>query len=316
MTTASPQTDASSDVFDRILGRKGDVARLEPATKAAAKNIVPELTKALEEADIEMEVEFTGHGEKTVEALFENVGGEGTVCTLLGTEERGPLVYVMCDNAAAGVLAEVMLGGNPDLVPVSVKRPPSAIEKDLIGSFGDIVGKALKAAVHTSDTPQYLRVATTMDEMRAGGGSQPVFGFDLDLQFGSAQARLTVALSHRFLLQMERRSDPVRRPAHSAGERRRNARAMTVNVPVTASIALDAMTLKELAALSKGAVIALPETDGANVRLKVSGRPLYDCALGRKGEHYALSLRRPHRALEQVLEGIASGATRKENENE
>ena len=37
MTEAATQTELSKDVFDRLLGRKGDAARLDPAINAIAK---------------------------------------------------------------------------------------------------------------------------------------------------------------------------------------------------------------------------------------------------------------------------------------
>jgi flagellar motor switch protein FliM len=67
---------------------------------------------------------------------------------------------------------------------------------------------------------------------------------------------------------------------------------------------LPAITLGELGALRPGDVLALSEEGNANVKLKVKGRPLYECSLGRKGANYAMCLERPHEAMADALSGI------------
>lgn len=305
--TLAPAKTERSEVFDRILGLKGDMSRLEPAIRAAAKSLASEMQASYAAAGIAFEIELESHGDTTLDALFD-AGDGGRICVLLGDSSRGPLAYMTCDYAGAGTIGEIMLGGDPELVPAVVKRPPTSLERQLIGQFSNIAGKALKAALQTPAPPSFLRVAIDMEELRGGDEAQPLVGFDITASFGEATLKLTFALTHRFLLQMERRKNPMRRPSGSTGKSAaktaRNARAMTVAVPVTATIALDPMSLRELAGLRPGMVLPLPETDGANVRLKARGRPLYDCSLGRKGANYALSLHRPHQALNEALNGI------------
>lgn len=302
MTSAPVPSSTSNDVYDRLLGRKGDEARLEPAIRAAEKNLGQELQKAVDEAGLDLEVAFESQAPVSVDKLLAKQES-GTVCSLLGAAGRDPLAYLQCDFAAAGVLSEIMLGANPELPLVPLKRAPTGLERNLIGRFATVAGKAMKNALSTPNAPEFIRIVTSADELRLGGDSEPLVGFRFKLQFGSTEAKIQLALSHRLLLQMERRANPVRKPAGSQEKPRQNKNAMAVSVPVTGSISLDAMSLFDLSLLKPGAVLPLPESS-ANVRLKVKGRPIYECSLGRKGTNYALCLQRPHKALNEALSGI------------
>lgn len=303
MNKASAPPDKTAEIFDRLLGRKGDASRLDPSCKAITKFLPQRLQAALKKAGFEIAVEYVEKHNSSATALFARYKG-GAACVLLATKPPGASAYVICDYPAMGVVSEFMLGGDPEFAALTANRAPSATERDLVCQFGDLVGEALQTVLASADRPASIRVALDANEIRDGGSSGDVVAFDLKFRFGSVEPLVTVAVTHSFLLQMARPApETVRKP--TAGHRGAgNRNALAVKVPVSGSVTMPAITLGELAALRTGDILPLAESGEASVRMKVKGSTLYECNLGRKGANYALCLQRPHRPMSEVLSGI------------
>jgi len=208
-----------------------------------------------------------------------------------------------------------VLGGDPEFASLSASRPPTEMERELTRQFGGLVGEALQTTLGVRDLPKALRIIQKADEIRDGEDEEPVVAFDIQMAFGEAKPVLTLAITHHMMLQMARpaqetikKPKPAAEPAKTGQAPKEqvkpNRNALTVKVPVNGSIRLPAITLGDLRRLQPGDVLALSEEGDANVKLKVKGRPLYDCSLGRKGAHYAMCLERPHEAMADALSGI------------
>ncbi|MAS05093.1 MAG: hypothetical protein CL534_10465 [Ahrensia sp.] len=311
MEKPAAPVENNMEIFDRLLGRKGDAARLEPAAKAIAKYLPQRLPTVLKKAGFDVRVEFSEKHNSSATALFARYKS-GAACILLATKTPSAVAYVICDYPAAGILSEIMLGGDPEFATLSASRAPTATEKDLVCQFGDLVGQALQTTLSTKDCPSSVRVALDADDIRESGNAGEVIAFDLKLGFGAAEPVVTVAVTHSYMLQMARAApETIRKPSpNSHGET--NRKALSIKVPVTGAVTMPPMTLGELAALSTGDVLPLSESGETNVRMKVKGRPLYECNLGRKGANYALCLERPHRAMSEALNGIGIPLTESE----
>lgn len=303
MSEAAAPIDQGTEIFDRLLGRKGDAARLEPACKAIAKFLPQRLQSALKKAGFDVEVEYADKHNSSATALFARYKN-GAACVLLSSSPPSVSAYVICDFPATGAISEIMLGGDPEFATLTANRAPTATERDLACQFGDLVGEALQTVLSTDGRPASVRVALDADDIREGGNGGDVVAFDLKLRFGEAEPLISVAVTHSFLLQMARPApETIRRP--SAGAKSgSNRNALAVKVPVTGSVNMPPITLGELAALRTGDMLPLSESGDASVRMKVKGRPLYECSLGRQGASYALCLQRPHRPMSEVLSGI------------
>jgi flagellar motor switch protein FliM len=79
---------------------------------------------------------------------------------------------------------------------------------------------------------------------------------------------------------------------------------------------LNTLTLGDIAGLHEGKVIPFPSGAESGVRLKVKGRPLYECSLGRQGTNFALCLQKPHKVMDEVLTGIGVPTIDTEDEDE
>lgn len=314
MSEAQVQTEPNTEIFDRLLGRKGDATRLDPAIHALSRFFGERLQKVLHKAGFEAEFEITAHhhtGAKEVTGKLES----GALCIFLGAQASHPLAFLVADFPATSVIAELVLGGDPEFASLSASRPPTAMERELTQQFGGLVGEALQTTLAVPDTPKALRIIQKADEIRDGEDEEPVVAFDIQMTFGEAKPVLTLAITHHLMLQMARpvqetvkkpqpAAAPAKGPAPKEAAATPNRNALTVKVPVSGSIVLPPITLGELGRLRAGDVLALSEEGNANVKLKVKGRPLYDCSLGRKGANYAMCLERPHEAMADALSGI------------
>jgi flagellar motor switch protein FliM len=303
MSVSSSPKDYDREVFDRILGRKGDAARLEPACKAIKKFLAQRLQAILQKNGLDVAAEFSESHNSSATALFARYKS-GAACVVLSAKPPSAAAYVICDYPAAGILSEIMLGGDPEFAALSSNRKPTATECDLMRQFADLVGQALQTSLSTKDLPTGVRVAFNADDLRDGGNGGSVVAFDLTLQFGNARPVISVAITHAYMLQMAREEpETIRKPA-ARGHASTNRSALTIKVPASGSVTMPPMTLGELAMLRPGDVLPLSESGDATVRLRVKGQPLYECSLGRKGANYALCLQRPHRAMSEALNGI------------
>lgn len=314
MSEAQVQTEVNTEIFDRLLGRKGDATRLDPAIHALSRFFGERLQGVVRKAGFEAEFEITGHRHTGAKEAMEKLEA-GALCVFLGAQASHPLAFLIADFPAASVIAELVLGGDPEFASLSASRPPTAMERELTRQFGGLVGEALQTTLAVPDAPKALRIIQKADEIRDGEDEESVVAFDIQMTFGEAKPVLTLAITHHLMLQMARPAqETVKKPQPAAAPARKglaaketttpNRNALAVKVPVSGSVLLPAITLGELGRLRAGDVLALSEEGNANVKLKVKGRPLYDCSLGRKGAHYAMCLERPHEAMADALSGI------------
>jgi flagellar motor switch protein FliM len=302
MTEAPEQTEATKEIYARILGRKGDETRLEPAIKATVKTLAADITAAFATAELDVGLTLGEHGEKKAGELFKD-HSKGAVCALLGRGTSGPEAYLVFGYPVSGVVADIMLGSDPELSMPGPNRAPTALECDLIRQFANLVANGLQTTLSVNEPPEFLRIALKADEIRGAGSTDSVVSFNLSLGFGPKPQNVTLAVTHHLLLQAARLSQQTTINPEIAKQPPRNPSALTIKVPATGSIPLDLMTLGDVSKLRVGDVLPMPEA-ADNVRLKVKGRTLYECSLGRKGPHYAICLQRPHKALTDVLNGI------------
>jgi hypothetical protein len=61
MSEAQAQTDPNTEIFDRLLGRKGDATRLDPAIHAVVPVLQRAVARRLQKAGFEAEFEITAH---------------------------------------------------------------------------------------------------------------------------------------------------------------------------------------------------------------------------------------------------------------
>ena len=286
MTEALAHTDQNREIFDHLLGRKGDATRLDPSIHTMSRHFGERLHGILEKAGFEAAFEVTAFRHTTAANALSKLNS-GAICAFLGAQASHPLAFLIVDFPAASIVSEILLGGDPEYASLSASRPPTAMERDLVRQFGDLVGKALQSTLSVEECPKAIRLIQKLDEIRDGEEEEPVVTFDLTLTFGEAKPVLSLAITHHMLLQMARPAqETIKRPhvvvetgkstapKHVAPKRpAQNRTALTVKVPVTGSILLPAITLGDLRRLGPGDVLPLSEEGNANVKLKVKGRP-------------------------------------------
>lgn len=314
MSEAQAQTVQNAEIFDRLLGRKGDATRLDPAIHAMLRFFGERLQSTLQKAGFDADFEITGHRHTSAKEALSKVD-TGAVCAFIGAQASHPLAFMIADYPAASVIAELVLGGDPEFASLSASRAPTAMECELVRQFGDLAGEALQTTLAIKERAKALRIIQKTEEIRDGEDEEPVVAFDVQIAFGEAKPVLSLAITHHMMLQMARPVQETIKKPHQAETpakgiapkemaAKQNRNALTVKVPVTGSILLPAITLGQLGALRPGDVLALSEEGNANVKLKVKGSPLYDCSLGRKGANYAMCLEHPHEAMADALSGM------------
>jgi flagellar motor switch protein FliM len=323
MSEAQAQTDPNTEIFDRLLGRKGDPSRLDPAIHAVSRFFSERLHSVVHKAGFEAEFEVTAHRHTSAKEALGKLES-GAVCAFLGAHASHPLAFLVADYPATSVISELVLGGDPEFASLSASRPPTAMESELVQQFSGLVGEALRTTLSIAETPKALRIIQKADEIRDGEDEEPVVAFDIQMMFGEAKPVLSLAITHHMMLQMARPvRETIKKPQPAAASimghapkeaSTPNRNALTVKVPVSGSVLLPPISLGELGVLRPGDVLALSEEGNATVKLKVKGRPLYDCSLGRKGANYAMCLERPHEAMADALSGIGLAMPNQDSE--
>lgn len=302
MTGTTAISDRSRDVFDRLLGRKGDTARLDPAIGAVMKFLPRRFEDALRAFGADATISLENH-ERTSAVAAMAKHRQGALCVVFGARANNPAAFLICDYPAVNLIAEMMLGGDPEFATLTAGRKPSAMERALFQQFAEMARQALQTTLATAETTACLRLADSPDQIRNGEEDTPVISFRTTLGFGDARPAIDLAVTEAALLQMARPvHETMRQPARHTGATNRSA--LAVRVPVTGSVMLTPITLGELAGLRPGDVLPFPEDQEGRVKLKAKGHPLYDCGIGRKGHNYALCLQRPHKAMTEALSSL------------
>jgi len=216
------------------------------------------------------------------------------------------------DARALSFLVSVVLGGDPDIPPPPLNRPPSRVELDVAALAFDVFASALNGTGTRSlglRLPAPQPVAGPGELKRLVVRDGPGIRISFSLGTGPEAGSLTAWIPHRVILQTRAAvgggaGDP---PAPVQWRQRFSDEVRRSKVQVTATIPLMKLPLAALADLKPGQVLELQENAPKETHLSVRNRPVFVCEFGRLGQNYTVRIRQPFDDRQAVLDGLLAG---------
>ena len=81
---------------------------------------------------------------------------------------------------------------------------------------------------------------------------------------------------------------------------------MRSSVRLDATVPMAPMTLGDLARLTVGQVLEIPETAPTNTRLSARKKPLFTCEFGKSGQNFTVQILEPYDAGREFIDGLIS----------
>ncbi|MBP0441225.1 FliM/FliN family flagellar motor switch protein [Tianweitania sediminis] len=296
-------------IIEQLTGETGEPDRVAQAGRALAERALPALRESLNaELASAVDVEID---DVTVGRFAQARPSEGTFGTMaVAASETSPDALVLVsDAAAAALLVTALFGAEPDQPITPIDREPTATELDVIALTFEVFARVINGSGERSMTiklpiPEPL-AGKELAKRSLRDGPAVTLRFRLLLPGGSGTISLTmpqrVLLKHRALPEGEANAADPRWGAHFGEE------IMRSTVDLRATLAMERMTLGEIADLEVGQVLALPEGAQASTQLSSRGRTLFVCEFGKLGQNYTVRVSEEFDARKDFIDGLLPG---------
>ncbi|WEX08299.1 FliM/FliN family flagellar motor switch protein [Chelativorans sp. AA-79] len=314
--TAAPDNQAlmRNLVVERLVGATGDPRQVVEAARGAAMRALPAVQQVLGErfspslavdiADIDdVRLSEARPGQDSFDALV-----------VVPAASSPDALTMRLDPQALSLLVSIFLGGDPDIPPPPLDRPPSRIELDVAALAFEAFAEALNGTGGRSlglRLPVSQPLAGPVDFRRFVVRDGPGVRISFSLQGGRETGLLTAWIPHRVILEtrVSAGRDAPGAPAPAEWRQRFGDEVMRSKVEVTATIPLTKLSLGALAELREGQVLALHDTAPAQTRLSVRNRGIFVCEFGKLGQNYTVRIKQPFDDRQDVIEGLLAGQT-------
>lgn len=311
MTQAPSPAGMPRMIVERLVGATGDPERVVAAAQACVSRALPGMIEGLAK-ELATPVEFEVTAAEVVRLADCMPESESNEALVVAASSGSPdALTLQLDTTAIALLVNACFGGDPDLEPVPIERPLSAIEREtaamLFEAFARAInGKGQRAFDLKFPLPQPLSGA---DFKRLVTRDGPGVKVVVSVRTPVAGGEFRVLMPQRFLL--ENRSEMPADHAAAAVQRaawreRFGGEVMRAAVPLEAEVPMARMTLGEISALSVGQIIELPETAQASTRLLARGKTVFICEFGKVGQNYTVRVSQPYDAGREFIEGLIS----------
>ena len=311
MTTASSSksTQMRDLVVERLVGATGDPRQVLEAARNTAIRALPTLQEIfLEKWPAPLTIDIAGVEMVRLAELKPEPDSYDSLIVIPSAASRDALTMRL-DAQALSLLVSVLLGGDPDLPPPPLSRPPSKIELDVAALAFEAFAQALNGIGSRSlglrlPPPQPLAGSNDFRRLIVRDGP----GVRITFSLGSAEnaGLLTAWLPHRVILETRAPvgSDTSHSSAATEWSQRFGDEVLRSKVQVMATIPLLRMPLGRLAGLEAGQVLELQENAQKETWLSVRNRPVFVCEFGRLGQNYTVRITQPFDERQAVLDGL------------
>ncbi|WP_011579651.1 MULTISPECIES: FliM/FliN family flagellar motor switch protein [Chelativorans] len=294
-------------VVERLVGATGDLRQVTEAARTTAMRSLPVLQDIFQaKFSAPLVLDIAGVEVVRLAELKPEPDSFDALVVIPATDSRDALTMRL-DAQALSLLVSILLGGDPDIPPSPLDRPPSRIELDVarlvFGAFAQALnGTGSRSLGLRLPAPQPLAGPGDFKRflVRDGPGIRIAFS----LGAGPVSGILTAWLPHRIILKARAPAAEDDSPAHTQWKQRFGEEVRRSTVQVTATIPLTKLPLGALANLKPGQVLELQENAPRETRLSVRNRPVFVCEFGRLGQNYTVRIRQPFDDRQAVLDGL------------
>jgi flagellar motor switch protein FliM len=306
--TSDPLNPTQKRILEQLVGETGEPDRVLDAARALADRSLVSLRDGLNaELATPLEIELDAVAiTRFADAKPAPVGC--AAMTVAASQSSPDALVLVADANAVSLLLTALFGADTDQPVQPLTREPTATELDIVAMaferFADVVNGSGDRSM-TLNLPLPLPLAGKELERRVlRDGPAATIRFRLQSPGGAGVISMTmpqrVLLKHRGNESPDEGSKPVWRT-------RFGEEIMRSSVDLVATVALERMTLGEIANLQVGQVIALPEGAQSATRLSARGRPLYVCEFGKLGQNYTVRVSADYDAGKDFIDGLLPG---------
>lgn len=310
-STGADDVKASrSFIVERLIGDTGEPDHIIKAARSLGMRALPAIRDSLNEqvsSPIEIEVESISLA-RMAEARRDEVDNDALVVASSATSPDA--LMLVADSDAIALLLSALFGGDPEMPMSRIHRALTSIELELASVVFEATAKALNGSgVRALSIKFPMPPALSGKDLRKliirdGPAVRIVFS----LIAPSGEGKFTVMMPQRVLLL--HRGDPNTEMTEEQEEAVWTARfseeVMRSSVRLDAAVPMAPMTLGDLARLTVGQVLEIPETAPTNTRLSARKKPLFTCEFGKIGQNFTVQILEPYDAGREFIDGLIS----------
>lgn len=310
-STGADEVKASrSFIVERLIGDTGEPDHIIKAARSLGMRALPAIRDSLNEqvsSPIEIEVESISLA-RMAEARRDEVDNDALVVASSATSPDA--LMLVADSDAIALLLSALFGGDPEMPMSRIHRALTSIELELASVVFEATAKALNGSgVRALSIKFPMPPALSGKDLRKliirdGPAVRIVFS----LIAPSGEGKFTVMMPQRVLLL--HRGDPNTEMTEEQEEAVWTARfseeVMRSSVRLDATVPMAPMTLGDLARLTVGQVLEIPETAPTNTRLSARKKPLFTCEFGKIGQNFTVQILEPYDAGREFIDGLIS----------
>lgn len=310
-STGADELKASrSFIVERLIGDTGEPDHIIKAARSLGMRALPAIRDSLNEqvsSPIEIEVESISLA-RMAEARRDEVDNDALVVASSATSPDA--LMLVADSDAIALLLSALFGGDPEMPMSRIHRALTSIELELASVVFEATAKALNGSgVRALSIKFPMPPALSGKDLRKliirdGPAVRIVFS----LIAPSGEGKFTVMMPQRVLLL--HRGDPSTEMTEEQEEAVWTARfseeVMRSSVRLDATVPMAPMTLGDLARLTVGQVLEIPETAPTNTRLSARKKPLFTCEFGKIGQNFTVQILEPYDAGREFIDGLIS----------
>lgn len=295
-------------IVERLIGDTGEPEHIIKAARSLGTRALPAIRESLNEQvsyPIEIEIESVDIS-RMAEARRPEVNNDALVVASSATSPDA--LMLIADADAISLLVSALFGGDPDMPASRINRELTTIELELASVVFEATAKALNGSgVRALSIKFPMPSAISGKELkklviRDG----PAVRMTFSLFASTGEGRFTVMMPQRVLLlhRGEAVADLPLEEEEAVWSARFSEEVMRSAVRLEATVPLSRMTLGELAQLSVGQVIEMPETAPVNARLSARRKPLFTCEFGKLGNNFTVQILEPYDAGKEFIDGL------------
>ena len=299
-------TDMRARIVEGLTGAIGDPERVREAARACGERCLANVAEGALET-LGESVRFTCVSVEL--SRFADArpapGGFGAMAVAPSSTSPDALLMTL-DASGMAIVVSGAFGADPDLGATPLSRLPSPIEAEIAGKVFELFAEAFNGS---GDRAMKIRfplpapmIGEDIDKHIVRDGPAVTIGYAVGFGEGEVAGRLEVTIPQRVL--SEHRGEAA---ASASGWRERfNEEVMRSTVRLEATVALERMTLGELATMQLGQVLEMPEGAQARTRLSAKDKTLFQCEFGKLGQNYTVRIVQPFDAQQDFVEGLMS----------
>lgn len=295
----------------RMTRQAGDRHTLESIGGQIAETLAPSLEAGLEQATgFTAEVSFASVEPCQHQEAAAQFGEHAVTCGAAIDDWCGNVLMII-DPVFVMALLESALGGETPASGDLAARDLSAIEMDLATEIFKQAAEALKAAILSPKPGDIAVFPTPTTGLEAVDETTPAVLMTLTLNAGSLDARLGFVLPQKTLLNSRFLRAPTGavppKPESPDWMGRLSEQLTNTEVTVEAAIALQEMTLGDVASLQPGDLLPFADPEASRTLLRAPDKDLFWCEFGRAGDRYTVRITEPHRTDQELMKDLMAG---------